>query len=64
MSGAGDVNGDGIDDVLIGALGADPNGASQSGTTYLVYGSSSGMCTAAAMLCQLPSWITCCASVV
>lgn len=35
---AGDVNGDGIDDVIIGAEGADPNG-SYSGRSYVVFGS-------------------------
>lgn len=34
---AGDFNGDGIDDLAIGALGADPNG-SESGSGYVVFG--------------------------
>ena len=37
VRGAGDVNGDGLADLLIGADGADPNG-SGSGATYLVFG--------------------------
>ncbi len=39
VSAAGDVNGDGIDDLLIGAFGADPNG-SGSGASYVVFGAS------------------------
>ena len=37
VSSAGDVNGDGIDDLIIGAFGADPNGEN-SGESYVVFG--------------------------
>jgi len=37
VHGAGDVNGDGLDDIVIGALGADPNGE-LSGRCYVVFG--------------------------
>lgn len=39
VSGAGDVNGDGIDDIVIGAPDADPKGKSRAGETYVVFGS-------------------------
>ncbi|WP_036536232.1 integrin alpha, partial [Neosynechococcus sphagnicola] len=42
VSSAGDVNGDGIDDLLIGADRADPNGIDGSGQSYVVFGSTSG----------------------
>lgn len=42
VSYAGDVNGDGIDDVIIGAWGADPNGNTNSGSSYVVFGNSGG----------------------
>ncbi|WP_225894304.1 integrin alpha, partial [Atlanticothrix silvestris] len=36
------INGDGIDDVIIGAPYADPNGQENAGSSYVVFGSSSG----------------------
>ncbi|MCE7913102.1 MAG: hypothetical protein DYH15_00180 [Nitrosomonas sp. PRO4] len=41
ISNAGDVNGDGFDDVLVGAVQADPNGLG-SGSSYVVFGKASG----------------------
>ena len=42
VSAAGDVNGDGIDDFIIGANLADPNGNSNTGESYVVFGSDTG----------------------
>jgi len=38
VSSAGDINGDGVDDVLIGTPLADPNGKNAAGQTYVVFG--------------------------
>ncbi len=38
MSAAGDLNGDGIDDVIMGARYADPNGVNLAGESYVVFG--------------------------
>jgi hypothetical protein len=42
VSSAGDVNRDGIDDQIIGATFAEPNGISYAGQRYVVFGSKSG----------------------
>src|SRR4028118_857768 len=42
VSSASDVNGDGIDDLIIGAFNADPNGIYNAGQSYVVFGSNSG----------------------
>lgn len=42
VSGAGDVNGDGLSDVLIGASSADPGGRNLSGRSYVVFGKADG----------------------
>ncbi len=41
VAGAGDINGDGYDDLVFGTFGANPNGRS-SGATYVVFGKASG----------------------
>ncbi len=42
VSTAGDVNGDGYDDIIIGAHQADPNDKNAAGETYVVYGQEGG----------------------
>lgn len=41
VSGAGDINSDGFDDLIIGALGGDPNGKLQAGESYVIFGKAS-----------------------
>lgn len=38
VSDAGDVNGDGIDDVIIGGVGHDPSGRTDAGAAWVVFG--------------------------
>jgi hypothetical protein len=49
VAGAGDVNGDGLADVVVGAYGADPGG-SFSGAAYVVFGREAGKPTSLADL--------------
>jgi hypothetical protein len=42
VSGAGDVNGDGFDDLFVGAPFADPEGRSSAGLVYVSFGNKSG----------------------
>ena len=41
VTGAGDVNNDGFDDVMIGATGADPGSRADAGSAYVVLGAAS-----------------------
>ena len=40
VSGAGDINGDGVDDLIIGSERASPNGIDEAGASYVVFGGS------------------------
>jgi hypothetical protein len=42
VAGAGDVNGDGFDDLIVGAQGAGPNGQNRAGEIYVVFGAAGG----------------------
>jgi hypothetical protein len=42
VSGAGDVNGDGLDDLIVGAHYADPSGDSYAGESFVVFGKADG----------------------
>ena len=42
VSSLGDVNGDGIDDIIIGAPEEDKNGINNSGSAYVIFGKTGG----------------------
>ncbi|WP_052700425.1 FG-GAP-like repeat-containing protein [Methylocucumis oryzae] len=43
VSAAGDVNGDGLADLLIGAYGSDPHAISEAGRSYVIFGNTTGV---------------------
>jgi hypothetical protein len=49
VASAGDVNGDGFDDLVIGAYGADPGGRDRAGETYVVFGTGAGFAPSLAL---------------
>ena len=42
VSGLGDINGDGLDDFIVGARYADPGGVNSAGEAYVVFGQAGG----------------------
>lgn len=38
VGGGGDINGDGVPDIVLGAFGADPSGVDNAGATYIIFG--------------------------
>ena len=43
VASAGDINGDGVSDLVIGAYGADPGGRAWAGSSYVVFGRPNGV---------------------
>ena len=61
VSALGDVNGDGVADMIVGAPEADPYGRSSAGSSYVVFGRPSGQAWPAALnLSQVDGTVRCC----
>jgi hypothetical protein len=43
VAAAGDINGDGLADLIVSAAQADPNGLSNAGTTYVIFGATTSL---------------------
>jgi hypothetical protein len=55
---AGDVNGDGLDDLIIGALYADSNGKVDTGKSYIVFGKQDNTAINLSAISSKPSPLT------
>src|SRR5678815_95215 len=55
VSAAGDVNGDGVADLLFGTPGAEVSGHPEAGRVYIVYGNASGFVANFQLQLLLPS---------
>ena len=49
VASAGDVNGDGFDDLIVGAISADPGGRAGAGSSYVVFGKAGGFASTLAL---------------
>jgi glycosylphosphatidylinositol phospholipase D len=55
LSGAGDINGDGVDDIVIGAHRAEPGDISSAGASFVVFGSAQGFPAVISLTSLYPS---------
>ncbi len=53
VSGAGDVNGDGLADLIVGAYDADPGANTDAGESYVVFGKADGTAVRSGRLLEL-----------
>ncbi len=56
MASAGDVNGDGYDDVVVGAPGYDDDATANEGAVFVYLGSAGGLGTTSAWMAETDSW--------
>jgi hypothetical protein len=62
ISSAGDINGDGLDDLIIGVYEANPNDKSKAGKSYVVFGKKDN--TGDLPACDLPLGSACLAPII
>jgi hypothetical protein len=53
VAAAGDVNGDGLADLIVSAIQADPNSAGNAGSSYVIYGGTDGVFSTATLVSQM-----------
>ena len=57
IAGAGDINKDSIDDIILGAYGADPGGLSYAGRVYVIFGHGEFSARPSICLTQWQQWL-------